>query len=248
MSRARGIEVGLVAALAVAVIGLITGIATTRREVDAHVSGSAAPRIEVAARGYADMRARAYGPNAEVQPRWFSALATGPAVTAPVVQSEADRTAALARRSARRAYDGAPPTIPHQIDQLAAPSCLACHELGKVVAGVVAPRMSHERHDSCTQCHVVASDPRRVAITPPPPETTFVGLESVRGGERAWAGAPPTIPHSTLMRERCESCHGTLGALGMRSTHPWRQSCVQCHAPSAVLDQRAPSTSIKGAP
>lgn len=238
MSRVRGIEVGLAAAVALAVIGFVTGVTTTGHEVSAYVSVRPVPRPEVAARGYADMRTRSYGPNAEAQARWFGALATGPAISEPVVQSEADRAAALARRAERRAYDGAPPTIPHEIDQLAVPSCLACHAEGKVIAGMVAPRMSHARHDSCVQCHVVAADPRRVAQTPPAPETVFVGLESVRGGERAWPGAPPTIPHSTRMRERCDACHGTLGALGMRSTHPWRQSCVQCHAPSAALDQR----------
>ncbi|MBK6532709.1 MAG: hypothetical protein IPF99_24875 [Deltaproteobacteria bacterium] len=39
------------------------------------------------------------------------------------------------------------------------------------------------------------------------------------------------------MRGRCESCHGVLSQ-GIRSTHPWRESCTQCHAPSAALDQR----------
>jgi nitrate reductase (cytochrome), electron transfer subunit len=65
-------------------------------------------------------------------------------------------------------------------------------------------------------------------------------------GERAGPGAPPTVPHATTMRERCSSCHGVAGALGMRSTHPWRESCTQCHAPSAVLDQRAPADGPPG--
>jgi cytochrome c-type protein NapB len=101
--------------------------------------------------------------------------------------------------------------------------------------------MSHPRRDSCLQCHVVAADPRPLlgAEPPPPPATAFAGLPP-RRGDRAWAGAPPAIPHATWMRERCTSCHGPLGALGMRSTHPWRASCEQCHAPSAALDQRAP--------
>ncbi len=242
MSRQRGLEVGLVVALSVAAIGLVTGVTGTGREVREYVGDRPAAQSEVEARGYADMRAAPHGPNAAAQGEWFDQLPTGPDVFAPVVQTAEDRAAALARRATRRAYDGAPPTIPHAIDQLAVPSCLACHDRGKVIAGMTAPRMSHARHDSCVQCHVVSDDPRRaVAATPPAPETLFVGLESVRGGERAWPGAPPTTPHSTLMRERCDACHGTLGALGMRSTHPWRQSCVQCHAPSAALDQRGPT-------
>ena len=57
-------------------------------------------------------------------------------------------------------------------------------------------------------------------------------------GNRAWSIAPPEIPHRTFMQERCESCHGVNGRDAIRSTHPWRQSCEQCHAPSAEFDQR----------
>jgi hypothetical protein len=40
------------------------------------------------------------------------------------------------------------------------------------------------------------------------------------------------------MREACASCHGPSGKRGLRSTHPVRASCQQCHARSAALDQR----------
>jgi cytochrome c-type protein NapB len=102
-----------------------------------------------------------------------------------------------------------------------------------------AAMLSHALHESCTQCHTTA------AAAPPPPgaprsaiDNGFAGLGE-RTGERAYPGAPPTMPHPSFMRERCESCHGVLG-LGIRTTHPWRASCPQCHAPSAALDQRAP--------
>lgn len=79
--------------------------------------------------------------------------------------------------------------------------------------------------------------------TPPPPlsSNSFVGEQPVFPGARAWPGAPPTIPHTTFMRINCASCHGVAGALGMRSTHPFRDSCTQCHAPSATRDQRSSS-------
>lgn len=239
MSRARGLEVGLIAALAVAAIGVVTGVRGTSQEVGARPA-PAGPTTEVEARSYADMRAHPHGANAEAAAGWFDGLSGSPDLFAPVVQTAADRRAALARRASRRAYDGAPPTIPHRIDQIAVPSCLACHERGATVATLVAPRMSHPRHDSCVQCHVVATDPRPGAITPPPPRNGFVGVASVAGGERAWPGAPPTIPHTTRMRDRCDACHGVFGSLGMRTPHPWQASCIQCHAPSATLDQRAP--------
>ncbi|HSK00781.1 MAG TPA: hypothetical protein VK932_06055, partial [Kofleriaceae bacterium] len=207
-------------AIAAGTVGLISGVEGTGREhasIDA-TAGAPSPAAGPAeARSYRDMRERAYGPNAALPAAWLRAIRAAPDLLAPVAQTEADRDAARARRASRRAYDGAPPVIPHPVDQDAAPACATCHEHGAVVAGLVAPVMSHAPRESCLQCHVVAADPRPVAGAPPPPATTFAGLPP-RRGERAWAGAPPAIPHATWMRERCTSCHGPLGALGMRST------------------------------
>ncbi len=153
---------------------------------------------------------------------------------------DATRAAALVRRAERRAYDGAPPIVPHPIDQGAYPNRASCHERGMRVGERVAPMMSHPRYENCYQCHVVDAQPMPGPVvsdeSPPYRDNSFVGLET-QPSTRWWAGAPPTTPHSTLMRSRCESCHGVLGS-GVRSTHPWRQSCVQCHAISSQLDQR----------
>ena len=243
MTRSRGLGVGIVVAVAVAVVGLVSGVESSGREVTSFVdrAPAASPPRVVDARSYRDMRERAYGPNAALPVDWWKRLRGGGAdLFAAVVQTEAERAASIAARADRRAYDGAPPVIPHAVDQLAVPACLACHEEGVIVASRRAPIMSHERKDSCVQCHVVAADPRPGAPAVPPPASTFAGLGAPGRGERAWEGAPPTIPHPTWMRERCEACHGPGGWQGVRSTHPWRESCTQCHAPSAVLDQRAP--------
>lgn len=156
---------------------------------------------------------------------------------------DAARQQALAHRAERRAYNGAPPVIPHPIDQGAYPNCATCHERGMRVGQRVAPMMSHPRYENCYQCHVVNTQPMPGPAlseeTPPYRDNSFVGLET-QPSTRWWAGAPPTTPHSTLMRSRCESCHGVLGS-GIRSSHPWRQSCVQCHAISSQLDQRPSS-------
>ncbi|WP_437790391.1 nitrate reductase cytochrome c-type subunit [Sorangium sp. So ce693] len=241
MKDARGLHVGLAAIVAVAAAGYFSGVRGTEQGVAELRGDPAPPSASVEARSYADMRERAHGPNAGMYEGAFARLEAADAdLYAPVEQSEADREAALERRASRRAYDGAPPTIPHRIEQLGAPDCLSCHERGLRVANLTAPRMSHRRYESCTQCHVVGADPRPLADTPPPPDNTFAGMASPRRGARAYEGAPPTIPHPTLMRSECASCHGVHGALGMRSTHPYRQSCTQCHAPSAELDQRAP--------
>lgn len=239
----RGLHLGLAAAITVAAVGLVAGVergapAANRRSA---VAAPPAPPA-VGARSYRDLRERSFGVNADLAPRWWAGLARPTDLLATVVQTPADRDAALVARAARRAYDGAPPTIPHQVDQLATPVCLTCHELGATVGGKTAPAMSHTRRDSCLQCHVVMADPRPVATPAPAPiDNRFVGQAAPAGGARAWDGAPPVIPHRTFMRERCESCHGLTGATGMRSTHPWRQSCQQCHAGSAELDQRRPS-------
>ncbi len=188
---------------------------------------------------YAQIRDARFGPNAN----WRSVL--------PEVQEDptvfygdtpadpAERQAAVHQRLQRRAYEGAPPVVPHAIDQTNPASCLACHEQGVKVGDVIAPRMSHQRYTNCTQCHVESTNRALPPwVGPRVGDNRFQGLTAPGPGERAWPGAPPTIPHTTWMRENCNSCHGTLGREGLRTSHPWRANCVQCHAPSADLDQR----------
>ena len=156
--------------------------------------------------------------------------------------TEAERALALRERAARRAYDGAPPVVPHPIAQDSAAACLACHGPGLVVKDKIASKMSHAAYTSCTQCHVPAVGPRipvtDTALLEPLAENQFAGLNAPLKGTRAWPQAPPTVPHGTLMRSDCLSCHGPQGLYGLRTPHPDRQSCVQCHAPGAELDQR----------
>lgn len=155
--------------------------------------------------------------------------------------TEAERALALRERAARRAYDGAPPVVPHPIAQDSAAACLACHGSGLVIKDKVASKMSHALHTSCTQCHVPSVGPRipvqETALREPLAENQFAGLNAPLKGTRAWPQAPPTIPHSTLMRGDCLSCHGPQGLYGLRTPHPDRRSCVQCHAPGAEMDQ-----------
>ncbi|MEZ4220413.1 MAG: nitrate reductase cytochrome c-type subunit [Polyangiaceae bacterium] len=164
-------------------------------------------------------------------------VADRPSAFAPVEIDESRRDAARAKRRAARSFDGAPPVIPHAIDQRAIPDCLVCHETGATIAGRIAAPMSHRRYDNCVQCHVVGEAPEPL---PPAPvvENSFEPWRAPTVGVRAIIGAPPAIPHSTHMRENCSSCHGALGTSGIRTSHPYRQSCPQCHASSAELDRR----------
>lgn len=154
--------------------------------------------------------------------------------------TEIDRTLALVERAARRAFDGAPPVVPHPIAQDSSAACLACHGPGLAIKDKIASKISHAQYANCTQCHVPSGGTelptREPALIAPVSANQFVGAAPPLKGSRAWPLAPPTIPHPTLMRSDCLSCHGPRGLFGLRTPHPDRQSCVQCHVSDAGLD------------
>jgi cytochrome c-type protein NapB len=134
------------------------------------------------------------------------------------------------KRAERRAYDGAPPVVPHQ-DFSA--SCVVCHTTtGIEVQGVgFSPPMPHAltpglgATSNCRQCHAFKTV-----------ETVFVesgwsGLpQDLRRGERMYPGAPPVVPHGHFMREDCAACHtGPAAREEIRCKHPERIRCTQCH-------------------
>jgi hypothetical protein len=136
-----------------------------------------------------------------------------------------------AARAARRAYDGAPPTAPHA--DFGA-SCAACHDAdGQSVGERYAPPSPHvgtpqePATERCRQCHAFVTTSE--VFVP----NGFIGLpQNLRRGGRASPGAPPTIPHRLLMRENCVTCHAGPGArAAIRTSHPERPRCRQCHVP-----------------
>lgn len=146
---------------------------------------------------------------------------------------------AFAERAALRAYEGAPPVVPHSISDLDMRTCRACHATGLRAGDRIARAVSHTYLTNCTQCHVEAQSQQFGAVADPP--NSFVGLRPVSaGGFRALSGSPPNIPHTTFMRTNCASCHGPHGYPGLQPDHLDRLNCVQCHAPSAELDQLSP--------
>lgn len=158
--------------------------------------------------------------------------ACGTRASAP--ESERAAPTPEAVRAARRAYDGAPPTPPHGDFGM---SCGACHDAdGRSVGDAYAPPSPHlgtaeeGATPRCRQCHVfVTTDALFVA-------NGFMGLpQNMRPGGRASPGAPPTIPHRLQMRENCLACHGGPAARpAIRTSHPERPRCRQCHV--AVTD------------
>lgn len=239
----------LSAVIGVAVVGFFVGINDGVPKEDGDRSEQTAlmrhtERVEavmeasslVPATHYSEMRRSQTGPTSRQQPkiRPFPVAQYDPSLN--IEPSEEAKRQSLQTRASRRAYNGAPPVIPHSVQRTDDAACYACHGQGARIGDLVANQMSHEFLANCTQCHA-----------PPPPEpfddqdisvdNSFVGVAAPIQGERAYSGAPPTIPHSTWMRENCTACHGLDGWQGMESTHPWRTNCKQCHAPSAELDQ-----------
>lgn len=141
-------------------------------------------------------------------------------------------------RADRRAYDGAPPTIPHTSFGA---DCANCHNArGRSVSGVgFAPASPHDdtryagATQRCRQCHVFrATGDLWVS-------NSFEGIaQDLAAGDRATAGAPPRIPHRILMRENCVACHDGPGAReAIRTSHPDRDRCRQCHVPVEAVGE-----------
>lgn len=129
-----------------------------------------------------------------------------------------------------RAYSGAPPTIPHEIDEnhtIGDQNCLKCHQNGGFVPkfDAFAPISPHPNLKSCLQCHV-AKNTNRVFR-----ESGFEGWGKKHQQKRALRSSPPIIPHALQMHENCLSCHlGPSSPIEIRTTHPERVNCLQCHA------------------
>jgi len=153
------------------------------------------------------------------------AVAPAAAATAPA------RPRTLRSTRALRAYPGAPPRIPHELaeDEFRDAACANCHAKGGFVARFEAytPLTPHPEYESCLQCHAVEQA-----------TSLFVSTDwqtvpwPVLGG-RAMEGSPLWIPHDLQLRGNCLACHGGPGAVEeIRTTHPERANCRQCHVPA----------------
>lgn len=165
---------------------------------------------------------------------------------AAVVDKFASRMKSIEQRATLRAFEGAPPVVPHPILDINVQTCRACHALGLTAGGKTARMASHTYLVNCTQCHVEQPPDSPRADDP---ENSFVGLRpSGYGGTRAWAGAPPVMPHTVFMRNNCVSCHGEYGYDGWRPDHLARTNCMQCHVPAAEFEQLAPTFGLPDVP
>jgi len=237
----RALHLVLVAVIAAAFIGYFIGIDYGVPKPDFPAQDGQPTEVTVdrqviPATGYSALPAMDIGPNrnwsSDLRKLKWSAPELNDVLPKPGPQATA---AALEQRAERRAYNGAPPVIPHAVNELSADNCLACHGEGLKLANRSANQLPHPYLANCMQCHVpqTSSQFETTVLA----ENTFDGKGAPFEGPRAWPGAPPQIPHTTHMRDNCLACHGPLNLEGLRTTHPWRQNCMQCHTPSAELDQ-----------
>lgn len=132
-----------------------------------------------------------------------------------------------------RAFHGAPPSIPHPVEDdrnMGDNSCLKCHENGGYVDKFKAytPVAPHPEMINCRQCHVPQQTNSLFK------GTNFHKVDAPEEGiNNALVGSPPIIPHQIQMHENCLSCHaGPSAPKEIRVTHPERINCRQCHVPN----------------
>ncbi|NWK56714.1 hypothetical protein HW115_13910 [Verrucomicrobiaceae bacterium N1E253] len=178
---------------------------------------------------------------------WRNALADLPRQPMQLVEQKPleieERRDVLSDRSSRRAYDGAPPMIPHAINYQDVNSCTVCHDQDAniLIAGRRSPAMSHQFMANCTQCHApmeglaMLQHSGTVGLVV---DNQFIGASHSGAGSRAFPGAPPTVPHRIAMRQNCMSCHGPGMPDAITVSHPMRMNCLQCHAQDASYDNR----------
>ena len=141
----------------------------------------------------------------------------------------------LAEFYSRRQYPGAPPIIPHKVDEAdqSPLDCLACHAKGGWTEEMKrnTPITPHPEQVACRQCHIRPGD-----------TNLFVGIDwmsvpTPRLGRASLPGAPPPIPHGLQMRGNCIPCHVGPGAVAtIRVEHPSRGNCRQCHVETTAAE------------
>jgi cytochrome c-type protein NapB len=135
-----------------------------------------------------------------------------------------------------RAYIGAPPVVPHAVDDqsFGGNSCLQCHETGDYVPKLeaYAPIVPHPELINCNQCHVAVKTDELFM------ESDWQTVDTPQLGQSALLGSPPPIPHDFQLRDNCLSCHAAPAAPAeIRVSHPERENCVQCHVASETNEE-----------
>lgn len=235
-------KIGGAAALMVAAVLALGALATG--DADDHGeharSPGAVPPASALAEGPGSAGAAAYAPPAG------SRLASEGEVFrlspgATTLAMDAERRAGakvrdLASYRRLRAYPGAPPAIPHDVDDawLRTQACNTCHARGGWVPdqGAYAPVTPHPQFQNCMQCHVDGAEGGLFVTTEfEPADWPALEQQALTWGDGVEDRSPPPIPHALQLRGNCLACHaGPAAVAEVRTTHPERASCRQCHA------------------
>lgn len=195
---------------------------------------------------------------------------THPAMFAIAPASSRERPAhprTLATYRTLREYPGAPPRIPHGFtaDEFRTGACKTCHERGGYSPrfGAYVPVTPHPEMTACLQCHVGNDAVTGVSLPSFDPNQrcrqchTFDGSRGATPGldwrtsgwptlaKRTADSLPPVIPHDLDFRGNCLACHsGPAAVAELRTAHPDRTNCRQCH----VLPTDVPATYVRPSP
>ncbi len=128
-----------------------------------------------------------------------------------------------------RAYAGAPPVIPHEVEPSDTDEdCLSCHgELADADEDEPAPATGHPDLPNCRQCHLPQAAPHKQV------SNAFAGRRYGWRGQQLDPWAPPVIPHPVnAIYDTCINCHSGPEPRAVPTRHPELQPCRQCHVPS----------------
>ncbi len=163
----------------------------------------------------------------------------------------------LATHRSLRAYPGAPPRIPHGLTpaEFQSGGCRTCHERGGFSQrfGAYVPLTPHPEMGACLQCHVGDAELMALPLPGIDPNARCGQCHARGGASPRWTDStvdwrplrwpvlaaatrdlPPAIPHALEMRTNCLTCHSPPSAVAeIRTTHPERVSCRQCHVTAA---------------
>jgi len=183
---------------------------------------------------------------------------------APRLRAAHPRTLVTYRRL--RAYPGAPPSIPHGFtaDEFRTGACRTCHERGgySMRFGAYVPLTPHPEMGACLSCHVGNDATIGIKLPTFDPNARCMqchakgGLIPARDAlftvlwpsivPHSTDGPPPDIPHSVRWRTDCLTCHsGPSAVREIRTDHPFRANCRQCHLATFEADLMEPATDAR---
>jgi nitrate reductase cytochrome c-type subunit len=170
------------------------------------------------------------------------------------------RSAEEARASRPASWPALAPITPHGAGDEARRDCRGCHVTDVDPSVEVAHPLGRARFADCLSCHrgdahepfgaprVAPGQLGKVAI---PPVGDVAAREACLSChvfatpsgeiEKGVGVLPPRIPHGTLLRTRCISCHGEYGYAGLRIDHVYRSQCLQCHLPMTGVEAGPPT-------